>query len=147
MLIGVGLLVGVAAVAAFMINGMPTNLGQNATPVPTVAPVASPAPNDATGGAQMDAQAREVMVTGQEFSFSPETLTFKQGETIKLVFKNTGKMPHDFVVDELGIKTKVIQGGQEDTVTFTVSKKGTFESYCSVGNHRAQGMVGSVVVE
>lgn len=33
------------------------------------------------------------------------------------------------------------------SVTFVADTLGTFEYYCSVGNHRAQGMVGNLVVE
>lgn len=54
---------------------------------------------------------------------------------------------HDFVVDELKIKTAVINNGQEDFVEFTADKAGTFEFYCSVGNHRAMGMVGKITVQ
>ena len=32
-------------------------------------------------------------------------------------------------------------------VEFTVDKTGTFEYYCSVGQHRANGMVGNLIVE
>ncbi len=90
---------------------------------------------------------KEITVEGFEFKFAPATLTFKKGETVKLTLKNTGKMPHDFVIDELGVKTKVINGGETDTVEFTPDKAGSFEYYCSVGKHRAMGMKGTVTVE
>ena len=54
---------------------------------------------------------------------------------------------HDWVLDEFNAKTKVIQGGQTDTVEFTASKAGTFEYYCSVGQHRQMGMVGKFIVQ
>ncbi len=96
--------------------------------------------------AKMDTNVKEITVEGSEFKFSPATLTLKKGEKVRLVFKNTGKMPHDFVVDELGVKTKTISPGAEDTVEFTPDKVGSFESYCSIGQHRANGMVGKVTV-
>lgn len=46
-----------------------------------------------------------------------------------------------------GVKTKVINGGETDTVEFTPDKAGSFEYYCSVGKHRAMGMKGTVTVE
>ena len=91
--------------------------------------------------------AMEITVEGSEFKFSPTTLTMKKGDSVTLTLKNVGKMPHDFVVDELGVRTKVIQGGESDTVTFTPDKSGTFEFYCSVGKHREMGMKGSLIVE
>lgn len=54
---------------------------------------------------------------------------------------------HDFVIDELNIRTKRIAGGESDSVTFTADKTGAFEYYCSVGNHREMGMKGRLIVE
>lgn len=99
------------------------------------------------GITQVDPSLETITVEGTEFSFSPSTITLTEGKKVRLVFKNTGKMPHDWVVDELNAKTKVIKGGESDTIEFTPTKKGTFEFYCSVGNHRAQGMKGTVVVQ
>lgn len=69
------------------------------------------------------------------------------GEEVTLVYKNTGKLPHDLVINELNVKTNVIAGGKEDSVAFTPEKSGTFTFYCSVGNHRQLGMEGSVKVD
>ena len=74
-------------------------------------------------------------------------MTLKKGQKVKLTFKNTGEMPHDFVVDELNVRTKVIKSGETEVIEFTPETTGTFESYCSVGSHRAKGMVGKVTVE
>lgn len=89
---------------------------------------------------------KEVVVDGSEFKFAPASLTLKKGEKVRLVLKNIGKMPHDFVVDELSVKTKIIKGGEEDVVEFTPDTAGTFEFYCSVGSHRAMGMKGTLTV-
>lgn len=93
------------------------------------------------------AKARIIVVEGSEFKFDPSSITVEKGEKINLVFKNIGKFPHNFVVDELGITSKTINGGEEDSVEFVVEKSGTFSMYCSVGNHRQQGMEGEVIVE
>lgn len=102
----------------------------------------------ATGVTEMTAEGdvQEVTVEGSEFKFSPATLTFKKGQTVRLTLKNVGKMPHDWVVDELGVRTKTIPSGDTDTIEFTPEKAGTFEYYCSVGQHRANGMVGTLTV-
>ncbi len=101
-----------------------------------------------TGVTEMiaEGEAREVVVEGTEFKFEPSTLTFKRGEKIRLVFRNTGKMTHDWVVDELGVRTKVIDGGTEEVLEFTPDKAGTFKYYCSVGKHRENGMEGTLTV-
>ncbi len=95
----------------------------------------------------VDDNAKEIVINASEYKFSPVTLTVKKGEPIKLTLKNVGKMPHDFVIDELGIRTKKIAGGDTDTIVFTPEKTGTFEYYCSVGSHRALGMVGKITIE
>ena len=41
----------------------------------------------------------EVEMTDR-LEFSPETLTVTGGETIKFVFKNTGKLPHDALIGD-----------------------------------------------
>lgn len=90
---------------------------------------------------------KKVVVEGSEFQLSPATLTLKRGEKVRLIFNNTGSKPHDFRVDELNIQTKVINGGESDTVEFTPDKAGKFEYYCSVGAHRANGMKGTLTVQ
>lgn len=88
---------------------------------------------------------KEFTVTGSNFRFAPATLTVKKGDTVKITFKNSGGM-HDFVIDEFNARTKQIQGGAQETITFVADKAGSFEYYCSVGNHRAMGMKGTLTV-
>ncbi len=88
----------------------------------------------------------EVTVEGGNYKFSPAMITAKKGDTIKLTFRNGGGM-HDFVIDEFDVKTNQIGEGEEEDVEFVADKTGTFEFYCSVGNHRKMGMVGKLVVE
>jgi nitrosocyanin len=143
-LIGVGLLVGLAVVAAFLVNMPKKPATVSASPTP-VTQTETMQKDEATAPANQ--ATREITVSGNEYSFVPSSLNLKKGETVKVTFKNVGALPHDLVVDELGLKTKVVKGGDTDTVTFTADKTGTFEMYCSVGNHRAQGMKGPVQVQ
>ncbi len=80
------------------------------------------------------------------FDFDPAEIRVKQGDTVRIVFTSTGGM-HDFVIDEFDAKTKILQAEQSETIEFVASEVGTFEYYCSVGNHRQMGMVGNLVVE
>lgn len=89
---------------------------------------------------------KEIVVEASEFKFMPATLTLKKGEKVRLVLKNIGKMPHNFVIDELGVQTKTISPDDEGTIEFTPSEVGTFEYYCSIGQHRANGMKGMLTV-
>lgn len=96
--------------------------------------------------AMMEAGVKEFTVEGSNFSFTPSSLTVNEGDTVRITFKNTGGM-HDFVIDEFSTRTEVIQGGEEETIEFVADKAGSYEFYCSVGSHRAMGMMGTLVVQ
>lgn len=113
---------------------------QNATPTnnPTdSAVVASDSGSDKTS--------KEFTVTGSSFKFVPATLSANKGDHLKITFKNSGGF-HDFVIDEFNVKSKTIGSGAEEVLEFTADKSGTFNYYCSVGNHRAMGMQGTLTV-
>ena len=70
------------------------------------------------------------------------------GDTVRIVYESTGGMPHDFVIDEIeGAATQIWSPGQGETIEFVADVAGEFEYYCSVGSHRAQGMVGRFIVQ
>jgi nitrosocyanin len=88
---------------------------------------------------------KEFTVTGDNFAFAPNTMTVKKGDTVKVTFKNAEGF-HDFKLDEFGVSTKQIGANTSETVTFVADKAGSFEYYCSVGQHRAMGMKGTLTV-
>ena len=74
-------------------------------------------------------------------------LKVKQGDRVRVVFNNEEGF-HDFVIDEFsGARTKQMAAGNTETIEFVADKKGTFEYYCSVGQHRDNGMYGKFIVE
>ena len=87
-----------------------------------------------------------VNVGGGSFTFEPNVIRAKKGETIRVVFSANDLM-HDFVIDDLNVGTELTQAGETSEVEFTADEAGEFEFYCSVGNHRAQGMVGTLIIE
>jgi plastocyanin len=89
---------------------------------------------------------KEFTVSGENFSFDVKEMKVKKGDTVKVTFKNVEGF-HDWNLDEFNTKTKVIKAGESETVTFVADKTGTFEYYCSVGQHRATGMKGNLIVE
>ncbi len=89
---------------------------------------------------------KEFTVTGQNFSFAPNTISVKKGDKVKITFKNANGN-HDFRIDEFGVNSGIIKAGEQKTIEFTADKAGTFEYYCSVGTHRAMGMKGTLKVE
>jgi plastocyanin len=87
-----------------------------------------------------------IEVKGSPFKFEPNEIRVKSGAKVLINFISEKGM-HDWVVDEFNARTKIIKDGETDSVEFTADKVGTFEYYCSVGNHRAMGMKGNLIVE
>ncbi len=102
-------------------------------------PMGNSAP--ATGGAM-----RMFDISGENFVFDVKEIRVKQGDTVMIHFKSADGF-HDLVIDEFDVQTEKVRTGGMSMVTFVADKKGTFEYYCSVGSHRASGMVGTLIVE
>lgn len=98
--------------------------------------------SDATQGA-----VKEFTVSGTNFAFDPAEIRVQQGDTVRITLVNDSAMPHDWKLDEFNAATAIIQGGQQDTIEFVADEAGEFEYYCSVGQHRELGMVGTLIVE
>lgn len=89
----------------------------------------------------------QIAVTGNEFAFSPSEITVKSGQPMQITFKNMGKYPHDLSISELGVRTAVLDPGQQETLTFTPDKTGTFTYMCTVPGHADKGMKGTLIVQ
>jgi cytochrome c oxidase subunit 2 len=85
-------------------------------------------------------------VIGKNFSFSPSEIKVNKGDKVKIIFQNDLGF-HDWMLDEFNVKTPTISAGKTAEVEFTADKTGTFEYYCSVGNHRTMGMKGNLIVQ
>lgn len=94
----------------------------------------------------MDNDVNIVEVEAGSFYFAPDEIRVKQGETVRISMTSVDMM-HDFVIDELGVKIPVTQSGDTGVVEFVAETPGTYEYYCSVGNHRQQGQTGTLIVE
>ena len=85
-------------------------------------------------------------VNGGNYYFKPNIIKVKQGDQVTIKFINDDGM-HNFIIDEFNVGTQIIKGGAEETISFVADKKGSFEYYCSVGQHRQNGMKGTLIVE
>ena len=65
---------------------------------------------------------------------------------MKIVFTSDEGF-HDWRVDKFNAATDRVNAGETSEVVFIADKIGVSEFYCSVGNHRQRGMVGSLIVE
>lgn len=134
----VGILVAVVAAGFFLMRK------------PKAPTTGMPVPN-ATGVEEKkvvtEGEVREIAVSGKEYLYTPSSISVKKGEKVRIVFTNDGNLPHNLVIDDLGVTTATIVPGKSDTIEFTAENTGTFTFYCSIGTHRAQGMEGTVEVK
>lgn len=112
----------------------------------TIVSTASPEAMMESTGSSTSEGVKEFTVTGSNFKFDKSEIRVNKGDTVKITFKNAGGF-HDFVIDEFNVATKQGNGPSEETVTFLADKAGEYFFYCSVGQHRANGMEGKFIVE
>lgn len=146
------LLIGGVAVYAKSSAPSPTPAVALATSTPVPSPTASPTPTTVATASAMPAAtttATGVKIFNLEagsFYYKPNEIKVKKGEKVRIVM-SAKDMMHDFNIDELKVKLPITKSGETGTVEFTADKVGSFEFYCSVGQHRKNGQVGKLIVE
>jgi uncharacterized cupredoxin-like copper-binding protein len=97
--------------------------------------------------------------------FTPAALTVKQGDTVKFVIKNSGKVMHEFVLGTMTeLKTHAelmkkhpgmehdepymahVAPGKTENLSWQFSKAGEFHFGCLLPGHLEAGMVGNITV-
>jgi plastocyanin len=83
-----------------------------------------------------------------DFALNPADPTVKPG-TVTFNVTNDGQAPHALEVEGRGeeVETRTLDAGGSEKLTVDLSKPGTYEMYCPVGNHRDMGMEGQVTVQ
>lgn len=120
---------------------------QDSTPATTLSPTDTETPTIAPEGEATPEDEVTIDVSGKNFEFTPSGITVKQGQTVTINFTSEDGGPHDLVIDEFDVATEQVSSGETSSITFVADRVGEFEYYCSVGNHREMGMVGTLVVE
>lgn len=116
-------------------------LNKPAVPEESRVAVATPLPTKA-----VKSETLTVNLDAGSFYYKPNVIKAKVGQRVKVVMSSKD-MVHDFKIDEFSVAMPMIKAGDTGTVEFTPNKVGSFEFYCSVGQHRAKGMVGTLVVQ
>lgn len=88
---------------------------------------------------------RELVVTADDFAFSPAELTVEPGETVNLTLVNEGALPHDLVIPELDVRITAAPGGRV-TTGFVARQPGSFQILCTYPGHADAGMTGTLTV-
>ena len=100
------------------------------------------AATDAAGGGET------IEIAASEFAFDPSSVQVEETGTITFRVANDGSIPHALEVDGPGIEeeTDTIEPGESAELTVDLTKEGSYELYCPIGDHRDQGMEGELIV-
>ena len=85
------------------------------------------------------ADAPQVEVKIDNFSFTPATITIPAGTTVR--WTNHDDIPHNVVSNDKSFKSKVMD--TDESFSYTFAKAGTYEYFCSIHPK----MTGKVVVQ
>jgi uncharacterized cupredoxin-like copper-binding protein len=102
-------------------------------------------------GAKPDAAATTLKLKAAAsgaLKFNKSTLRAEPGKvTIRLRNPSSADKPHAVEVEGKGVEKEsaTIEPGERTSLTVRL-KKGTYEFYCPVGNHRSAGMEGTLTV-
>jgi uncharacterized cupredoxin-like copper-binding protein len=97
--------------------------------------------------------------------FTPDRIEVRQGETVKFVVRNTGKVMHEFVIGtkpenakhaEMMVKFPNMEHdepymahvppGKTGEIVWTFNRAGEFEFACLIAGHYQAGMLGTIMV-
>ena len=90
----------------------------------------------ATGGTT------EISMT--EYAFEPSDPSVESGAPLDVV--NDGEIPHNLTVEGTDIATSDLDGGGSEELVVDL-EPGSYEFICSIADHAAQGMTGTLNVE
>ena len=102
---------------------------------------------------------------GDDMRFTPDRIEVRQGETVRLVVRNAGKVLHELVIgtpQELRKHAALMQKfpgmehdepymahvrpGAAGELTWNFNRPGTFQFACLIPGHFEAGMLGTIVV-
>jgi plastocyanin len=83
-------------------------------------------------------------VFASEFAFAPPFIIVDKAGTYTFSLRNDGSVTHNLTIKGVG-KIPDVDPGETATATLTL-KAGQHEFYCSIGDHQAQGMDGTLNV-
>jgi len=88
--------------------------------------------------AEMSSMMHRFMMEGQ---YNP-TIEVKQGDFVKLKFKNTDKMMlHDLAIPSLGLHTEILSVDEYDEIEFIANTKGELEYLCTLHPDQMSGKI------
>jgi plastocyanin len=90
------------------------------------------------------AGAREIAVTGNDFTFSPAQITMAAGNTVTIAL-TADDIAHDFYVKGIGHVVHA-KAGKTARASIRIKKCGTYKFWCTILGHKKQGMTGTITI-
>lgn len=100
-----------------------------------------------------------------DMRFTPSSVGVKEGETVRFVIRNKGRLVHEMVIGDrktldahaaLMVKFPTMEhdepymahvpAGRQETLVWTFNRPGDFDFACLVAGHYQAGMVGKITV-
>jgi plastocyanin len=97
------------------------------------------------GGAQVQ---QTIQISEKEYSLEPATISVSGTGTYEFRVTNHGTIAHALEIEGNGVEQKIgdIRPGAGAMLRVTLTKDGSYELYCPIDGHRAEGMKGTVTV-
>ncbi len=103
---------------------------------------------------------------GDDMRFKPDRIEVREGETVRLAIRNSGKMLHELVIgtakelDEHAVLMQKFPGmehdepymahvaaGKQGAIVWTFNRAGEFDFACLIAGHYQAGMRGKIIVK
>jgi uncharacterized cupredoxin-like copper-binding protein len=129
------------------------------------APVVKEQKDWGIAGEAKDVQRTITLTMTDHMRFTPDRIEVRQGETVRLRLRNTGKLLHELVLgtpQELAAHAEQmikhpgmehdepymvhVQPGQRGEIIWTFNRAGAFEFACLIAGHFQAGMKGTITV-
>ncbi len=154
-----------AAAAALPLLATPAQAHTDKPHVSKTGPVRKEQKAWGIAGETKSAKRRVEVGMADNMRFNPDRIEVRQGETVKFVVRNTGKVMHEFVIGtqaenakhaELMVKFPTMEHdepymahvppGKTGEIVWTFNRAGEFEFACLIAGHYQGGMVGLIKV-
>jgi plastocyanin len=101
-----------------------------------------------SGGSGGAAPVKTIRIVEKEYSLSPSSVSISKPGLYVLQGVNQGTISHGIAIEGNGVDMDgpIVSPGATSTLRVTISKNGSYEIYCPVGNHKQMGMEGHITL-
>ena len=154
-----------AAAAAMPLLATPARAHTDKPHAPKKGPVVKEQKDWGIAGDAKSAKRSIEVGMADNMRFTPARIDVRQGETVKFVVRNTGKVMHEFVIGtksengkhaEMMVKFPNMEHdepymahvppGKTGEIVWTFNRAGEFEFACLIAGHYQAGMIGTITV-